>query len=109
MNTVERIRAHKLPIEAEEQSHRRQLEALHSRLGKPALQSRVAELQAMVRMAVDRQPDPSLDHVDPNNMRRMHQYLEFQRKGVTELTKVLKKDLHDMDIVLKGLRAPPNQ
>jgi len=101
MTKLECKRALGLPLQTQEIDFRRKLESLKRKLAKPAqYQARVSELQSIVHMQDDRVSSDSLSYkLDSETQAKLHEVLDFQRRGLLHLTSVLNKDSQDVELM----------
>jgi nuclear pore complex protein Nup54 len=105
MSKLERNRHHtsRLPLEQTELDYRRELDLMKRRLNTPGqFQSRLAEQASIAKVQVEPNTAAMFEGMDAESVRRIYQFLEDQRKGLTHITKLVKKDLKDLTTVLKG-------
>jgi hypothetical protein len=105
MSKLERNRHHtsRLPLEQTELDYRRELDLMKRRLNTPGqFQSRIAEQASIAKVQVEPNTAAMFEGMDAESVRRIYQFLEDQRKGLTHITKLVKKDLKDLTTVLKG-------
>jgi hypothetical protein len=107
LNKIETMRASDHPLESTEVDYRRRLDNIRRRLIKPGhFQSRVAEQTSIVNMQVDGNTDVDMSKsMEETQVRKIYEFLEFQKQGLTHVNQVLRKDMKDMQLVSKKL--PP--
>eukprot|EP00823_Brevimastigomonas_motovehiculus_P003185 TRINITY_DN1924_c0_g1_i1.p1 TRINITY_DN1924_c0_g1~~TRINITY_DN1924_c0_g1_i1.p1 ORF type:complete len:342 (-),score=93.92 TRINITY_DN1924_c0_g1_i1:513-1538(-) len=95
MTKLESNRARGLPLLNTELDFRRKLESLKKRMSK--LTDRVSELSSLVKSRDDRPSEnqqQSLPTLDADNLTKIHQILEQQRRSLAHVTATVKADIN---------------